>query len=118
MQILRQLPVVRARMVRDIVANDAATGFDSRRPPQFAPADGSVDGLLSRRRWFKSNSGRQLSLADRTGAQPPKPRYVSSNLTEGASPRASNTIGRCTRLKSAIGVGSSPTWPTNHVRRW
>ena len=49
---------MRARMVRDIVANDAATGFDSRRPLQFAPADGAVDGLLSRRRWFESNSGR------------------------------------------------------------
>ena len=57
-QILRQLPVTRARMVRDIVANDAATGFDSRRPLQFAPADGPVDGLLSRRCWFESNSGR------------------------------------------------------------
>jgi hypothetical protein len=40
-QILRQLPITRARMVRDIVANDAATGFDSRRPLQFAPADGT-----------------------------------------------------------------------------
>jgi len=56
-QVLRQLPT-RARMVRDIVANDAATGFDSRRPLQFAPADGPVDGLLSRRCWFESNSGR------------------------------------------------------------
>ena len=57
MQVLRQLPIMRARMVRDIVANDAATGFDSRRPLQFAPADGPVDGLLSRRCWFESNSG-------------------------------------------------------------
>src|SRR5215468_468374 len=45
-------------MVRDFVANDAATGFDSRRPLQLAPADGPVDGLLSRRCWFESNSGR------------------------------------------------------------
>ena len=40
--------------------------FDSVRPLQFAPADGPVDGLLSRRCWFESNSGRH-TRADGNG---------------------------------------------------
>ena len=84
-QVLRQLPVTRARMVRDIVANDAATGFDSRRPPQVAPADGPVDGLLSRRCWFESNSGRQSFPRRWNGAAFPKRRLTRSTRAEGAA---------------------------------
>ena len=71
-------------MVRDIVANDAATGFDSRRPLQFAPADGPVDGLLSRRCWFESNSGRH-TRADGNGGDLLSRQTVSSSLTAGAA---------------------------------
>jgi len=71
-------------MVRDIVANDAATGFDSRRPLQFAPADGPVDGLLSRRCWFESNSGRH-TRADGSGGDLLSRQHVSSSLTAGAA---------------------------------
>ena len=115
MQILRQLPITRARMVRDIVANDAATGFDSRRPLQFAPADGPVDGLLSRRCWFESNSGRH------THADGAEADFLSLLVSVRVRPwvpvQASSTTGRCMRLKSAFRVGSNPTWPTN-MRRW
>ena len=111
MQILRQLPDTRVRMVRDIVANDTATGFDSRRPLQLAPADGPVDGLLSRRCWFESNSGRH------THADGAEADFLNQLLTERDRKwvpiQASSTSGRCTRLKSASGVGSNPTWPTN-----
>src|SRR5215813_9641154 len=82
-RVLRQLPT-RARMVRDIVANDAATGFDSRRPLKFAPADGPVDGLLSRRCWFESNSGRH-TRADGSGGDLLSRQHVSSSLTAGAA---------------------------------
>ena len=115
MQVLRQLPIMRARMVRDIVANDAATGFDSRRPLQFAPADGPVDGLLSRRCWFDSNSGRH------THADGAEADFLNLLVSVRVRPwvpfQASGTIGRCVRLKSAFRVGSNPTWPTN-MRRW
>jgi hypothetical protein len=84
-QVLRQLPVMRARMVRDIVANDAATGFDSRRPLQFAPADGPVDGLLSRRCWFESDSGRQSVPRRWSGAAFPKRSRARSTRAEGAA---------------------------------
>jgi hypothetical protein len=63
-QILRQLPITRARMVRGIVANEARDGstpFARSNSPR--PTD-PVDGLLSRRCWFESNSGRHHSLAD------------------------------------------------------
>ena len=113
MQVLRQLPIMRARMVRDIVANDAATGFDSRRPLQFAPADGPVDGLLSRRCWFDSNSGRH------THADGAEADFLNLLVSVRVRPwvpfQASGTIGRCVRLKSAFRVGSNPTWPTNHA---
>jgi hypothetical protein len=57
-QILRQLPITRARMVRGIVANEARDG-----PTPFARSNSArptdpVDGLPSRRCWFQSNSGR------------------------------------------------------------
>ena len=58
MQILRQLPSMRARMVRGIVANEARDGSTPSARSKLAPADGPVDGLLSRRCWFESNSGR------------------------------------------------------------
>jgi hypothetical protein len=50
-QILRQLPVARARMVRGIVANEARDGSTPFARFTFASADGPVDDLLSRRRW-------------------------------------------------------------------
>lgn len=62
MQILRQLPTTRARMVRGIVANEARDGstpFARSNSPR--PMD-PVDGLLSRRCWFESNSGRHTNL--------------------------------------------------------
>ena len=58
MQILRQLPITRARMVRGIVANEAREGstpFARSNSPR--PMD-PVDGLPSRRCCFESNSGR------------------------------------------------------------
>ena len=58
MQILRQLPSTRARMVRGIVANEARDGSTPFARSKLAPAGGPVDGLLSRRRWFESNLGR------------------------------------------------------------
>ena len=66
MQILRQLPFTRARMVCGIVANEARDGsipFARSNSPR--PTD-PVDGLLSRRRWFESNSGRH-TRADGNG---------------------------------------------------
>lgn len=69
MQILRQLPTTRARMVRGIVANEARDGstlFARSSSPR--PMD-PVDGLLSRRCWFESNSGRH-ARADRNGGDP------------------------------------------------
>lgn len=66
MQILRQLPTTRARMVRGIVANEARDGstpFARSNSPR--PMD-PVDGLLSRRCWFESNSGRH-TRADGNG---------------------------------------------------
>lgn len=58
MQILRQLPTTRARMVRGIVANEARDGSTPfARSSSPRPMD-PVDGLLSRRCWFESNSGR------------------------------------------------------------
>ena len=58
--------------------------FDSVRPLQFAPADGPVDGLLSRRCWFESNSGRH-TRADRNGGDLLSRQHVSSSLTAGAA---------------------------------
>lgn len=66
MQILRQLPSTRARMVRGIVANEARDGSTPFARSNYAPAGGPVDGLLSRRRWFESNSGRH-TRADGNG---------------------------------------------------
>jgi len=65
-QVLRQLPITRARMVRGIVANEARDGstpFARSNSPR--PTD-PVDGLLSRRCWFESNSGRH-TRADGNG---------------------------------------------------
>ena len=66
MQILRQLPTARARMVRGIVANEARDGSTPfARSSSPRPMD-PVDGLLSRRCWFESNSGRH-TRADGNG---------------------------------------------------
>jgi hypothetical protein len=66
-QILRQLPITRARMVRGIVANEACYGSTPfARSTSPRPTD-AVDGLLSRRRWFESNSGRHHALAILSG---------------------------------------------------
>jgi hypothetical protein len=68
-QILRQLPTTRARMVRGIVANEARDGSTPfARSSSPRPMD-PVDGLLSRRCWFESNSGRH-TRADRNGGDP------------------------------------------------
>jgi hypothetical protein len=65
-QILRQLPPTRARMVRGIVANEARDGSTPFARSKLAPAGGPVDGLLSRRWWFESTSGRH-TRADGNG---------------------------------------------------
>ena len=66
MQILRQLPTTRVRMVRGIVANEARDGSTPfARSSSPRPTD-PVDGLLSRRCWFESNSGRH-TRADGNG---------------------------------------------------
>ena len=90
-------------MVRDIVANDAATGFDSRCPLQFAPADGPVNGLLNRRCWFESNSGRH------THADGAEADFLNLLLSVRVRPwvpfQASSTTGRCVRLKKRFPCG-------------
>ena len=58
MQILRQLPITRARMVRGIVANEARDGSTPFARSNLPRPTDPVDGLLSRRCWFKSNSER------------------------------------------------------------
>jgi hypothetical protein len=86
-QILRQLPLTRARMVRGIVANEARDGstpFARSNSPR--PTD-PVDGLLSRRCWFESNSGRHYSLAD--GAEQ---RFLNAPLRRAGSIPALDTI--------------------------
>ena len=66
MQILRQLPTTRARMVRGIVANEARDGSTPFARPNLPRPMDPVDGLLSRRCWFESNSGRH-TRADGNG---------------------------------------------------
>jgi hypothetical protein len=65
-QILRQLPNHAGAHGARHRCQRGTGRFDSVRPLQFAPADGPVDGLLSRRCWFESNSGRH-TRADGNG---------------------------------------------------
>ena len=71
-------------MVRGIVANEARDGSTPFARSKLAPAGGPVDGLLSRRRWFESNSGRH-TRADGNGGDLLSRQFVSSNLTAGAA---------------------------------
>ena len=66
MQIRRQLPNTRARMVRGIVANEAQDGSTPFARSNSPYPVGPVDGPFGRRRWFESNSGRQ-TRAERIG---------------------------------------------------
>ena len=115
MQILRQLPITRARMVRGIVANEARDGSTPFARSNMPRPTDPVDGLLSRRCWFDSDSGRHTH-ADGAEADFLNP-LVSVRVRPWVPFQASGTIGRCVRLKSAFRVGSNPTWPTN-MRRW
>ena len=94
-QILRQLPITRARMVRGIVANEARDGstpFARSNSPR--PMD-PVDGLLSRRRWFESNSGRHHSLAD--GAEQ---RFLNAAVRVRLAPREPRQYPNRQRVRS------------------
>jgi hypothetical protein len=103
---LDEQPTTRERMVRDIIANDVAAGFDFRFPLQFASRLDSGQRLLS--------AGTAVRFRSRRPPIAAGGRYAASYAAHASSSLArdsicvSSPIGRGRKLKISDSVGSNP----------